>query len=120
MKPPRVPPSLVGGIADLRSLFISLSRYRGIARKHVEDIVALVPGHIGNATCFLDRLTGFWRYDFGEPFDLPGERRVLGTNMCQPVDRLYDVLACAHRRLTSDQLSTYLKRLADPIKHDDL
>jgi hypothetical protein len=40
--------------------------------------------------------------------------------MYQPVDRLYDVLACARCRLKSDQLANYLQRLADPRKHDDL
>lgn len=117
---PRVPPSFVGGVADLQSLFVSLVRYRGIAREEVEEIAALAPEPIRKAPCFLDRLTGLWRYDFGEPLNLPGDRVALGTNMYQPVDRLYDVLACARRRLTADQLSNYLQRLADPRKHDDL
>ena len=117
---PRVPPSLVGGTADLGSLFVSLGRYRNIPREDVEEIAALVPPPIKGTPCFLDRLTGLWRYDFGEPLNLPGDSVVLNTNMYQPVDRLYDVLACARRRLTGGQLSNYLQRLADPNKHDDL
>lgn len=117
---PRVAQQLVGGVADLRSLFGAMGRYRGIARDDVAEIAALVPEPIANAPCFLDRLTGLWRYDFGEPLDLPGEAAVMSTNMCQPIDRLYDVLVCARRRLPADQLANYLVRLADPVKHDDL
>lgn len=116
----RVPAEMVGGLADLSGLFASLGRYRGIPREEVEQITALVPRAISTTPCFLDRLTGLWRYDFGEPLTLPGDGVVLGTNMYQPVDRLYDVLACAHHRLKPDELSNYLVRLADPNKHDDL
>jgi hypothetical protein len=94
---PRVPPAIVGGIADL------------------------VPHPIRKIPCFLDRLTGLWRYDFGEPcVDLPRGGVVLGTQMYQEVDRLFDVLACAHRRLPDEVFQNYLARLADPKKHDDL
>lgn len=120
MNLPRVPPEMVGGVADLRSLFASLGRYRGIPHKEVEEIAALVPQAIRTTPCFLDRLTGLWRYDFGEALTLPGDSMVLSTNMYQPVDRLYDVLACASRRLTPEELGNYLLRLADPKKHDDL
>jgi hypothetical protein len=119
MHPLRVHPALVGGIADLSSLFISLGRYRGIAREDVERTAALVPESIKQAPCFLDRLTGLWRYDFGEHVILPDGSFVFGTNAFQPVDRLYDVLACARRRLPINQLNNYLARLADPRKHDD-
>jgi hypothetical protein len=112
---------MVGGVAELRSLFVSLARYRGISREEVEQIIAIVPDQIKASPCFLDRMTGLWRYDYGEPFVLlPAGGLVFGTNMYQSVDRLYDVLACARRRLTSEQLSNYLARLADSGKHEDL
>jgi len=117
---PRVPRSLVGGLADLQALFVSMAHYRGIDRSELEQVAALVPESISHVPCFLDRLTGVWRYDFGEPMGLPGGDVVVSTNMFQPVDRLYDVLACARCRLASDQLANYLRRLADPGKHDDL
>src|SRR5947207_2910841 len=114
---PRVPPAMVGGVADLRSLFASMGRYRGIPRAEVEKIADLVPDPIRKIPCFLDRLTGLWRYDFGEPFvGLPEGGVVFGTQMYQEVDRLYDVLACAHRRLPDDVFQKYLARLADPKK----
>lgn len=112
---------MVGGVANLESLFVSLGRYRGIPREKIEEVASLIPEAIRRTPCFLDRLTGLWRYDFGEPFvGLPGGGVVLGTNMYQPVDRLYDVLAGARRRLPADQLANYLSRLADAKKHDDL
>lgn len=71
--------------------------------------------------CFLDRLSGLWRYDFGEPFvELPGGGIVLGTNMYHGVDRLFDVIECARRRLPAEKLASYLQRLADPKKHEDM
>jgi hypothetical protein len=39
--------------------------------------------------------------------------------MHHSVDHLDDVLTCAKQRLKSDQLTTYLARLADPKKHAD-
>ena len=120
MELPRVPPALVGGIAELSSLFVSSARYRGIARATADDIAAMVPETIRGTSCFLDRMTGLWRYDFGEPFsDLPGGSIVLGTHMYPLVDRLFDVLNCARQRLTAEQLPIYLVRLGDPKKHDD-
>lgn len=111
---------MVGGVAELESLFASLGRYRGIPRDVVQGVVALVPESLKASPCFLDRLTGLWRYDFGEPLDLPSGGVVVGTTMFQSVDVLYDVLSTAQRRLTPGQLSNYLVRLADPNKHDDL
>lgn len=120
MKLPRVPATMVGGVAELESLFASLGRYRGISREVVQGVVALVPESLKAAPCFLDRLTGLWRYDFGEPLDWPSGGVAVGTTMFQSVDVLYDVLSIAQRRLPPSQLSNYLVRLADPNKHDDL
>jgi len=118
---PRVPHFLVGGIAELPDLFAALGRARGLPREEVEGIIQLLPEPIKRSPCFLDRLTGLWRYDFGMPFvELPGDGVVLGTHMYHEVDRLYDVLFCARRRLGEEQLSSYLNRLADPNKHEDM
>lgn len=120
MSTPRVPPVFVGGVAGLPDLFIALGRSRGIPRSEVSELVALLPDPIRTAPCFLDRLTGLWRYDFGGPFEgLPDGNVVLGTNMFHDVEKLYDVLACAKRRLPVAQLSSYVSRLGDAAKHDD-
>jgi hypothetical protein len=70
--------------------------------------------------CFLDKLSGEWRYDYGEPFVLPGgQNLVFGVNTYNEVDRLFDVLHCARSRLDADRLRNYLLRLADPINHQN-
>jgi hypothetical protein len=80
MNLPRVPSALVGGVAALPDLFVALGRSRGIPREDTRTIADLVPAEIKATPCFLDRLTGIWRYGFGEPFaNLPGGGVVLGT-----------------------------------------
>jgi hypothetical protein len=121
MRLPRVPGVLVGGIASLPDMFVAITTSRQLPRGDARNVASVIPESILSAPCFLDRLTGLWRYDFGNPFDaLPGDQVVFGTNMYQPVERLFDVVSCAMRRLAPDQLADYLKRLADPNKHDDL
>lgn len=120
MKHPRVPGILVGGRATLSELFLASAEGRLERRSEIEDILRLLPLEIREVPCFLDRLTGLWRYDYGEPFvNLPGGASVLGTNIFQQVDRLHDVLACARRRLPPDKLASYVQRLTDPKKHED-
>lgn len=120
MNLPRVPSALVGGVATLPDLFVALGKSQGIPREETRTIAELVPAQIKAAPCFLDRLTGIWRYDFGEPFvNLPGGGIVLGTNMYQEVERLYAVLSCARRRLSGDKLSSYLVTLGNLEKHED-
>jgi hypothetical protein len=117
---PRVPGILVGGIAGLPELFLASAKGQPARRSEIEEIVRLIPPEIRELPCFLDRLTGLWRYDYGEPFvNLPGGGTVFGTNMFHRVDRLLDILACARKRLPPEKLASYLQRLADPRKHGD-
>src|SRR5712692_175074 len=121
MRLPRVPEVLVGGIAALPDLFVAIATSRRLPRERAKNAAGMLPEVIRSAPCFLDRLTGLWRYDFGNPFDgLPGDQIVFGTHMYQPVERLFDVVSCAMWRLTPEQLADYLKRLGDPNKHEDL
>lgn len=118
---PRVPQYLVGGLAALPELFLASARWRGLSRTAVEQLVSVVPEPLRALPCFLDRLTSLWRYDYGSPFvDLPGGDVVFGTHMYHEVDRLFDVLDCARRRLPAPKITDYLKRMADPIKHEDM
>jgi hypothetical protein len=118
---PRVPDVLVGGLGALPELFWASAKWRGMRREDVDEIVRLLPAPIRALTCFLDRLTGHWRYDYGEPFvGLPGGGIVFGTTMYHEVDRLFDVIDCARKRLPTEKLTTYLQRLADPNKHEDM
>ncbi len=120
MKHPRVPDQFIGGLAALPELFRASTTWRGMSHQEVEEVIRLVPPPIFESICFLDRLTSLWRYDYGEPFDnLPGNQMVFGTNMYNEVERLFDVLNCARRRLDPDQLRNYLSRLADPNKYQN-
>ncbi len=119
MKKPRVPDILVGAVADLSELFFVWAKRKGFGRQDAELILRLFPAPIQNLTCFLDRLTGLWRYEYGEPIDLRGGAAVFGTQMYQQADRLFDVVVCAQRRLSPDKFSKYIQRLAIPEKHED-
>jgi hypothetical protein len=117
----RVPQYLVGGLAALPELFRATARWRGKSRDDVEQLVSIVPEKVRSLTCFLDRLTSLWRYDYGNPFvNLPGGGAVFGTHMYHEVDRLFDVLECAQLRLPQPQLANYLQRMDDPNKHGDM
>jgi hypothetical protein len=121
VKPPNVHQRVVGGLADLRELFRASAKWRRISREEADAVSRLVPAQILELGCFLDRLTGEWRYDYGEPFILPGGQNLLfGVNTYNEVDRLFDVLNCAKSRLDADSLGNYLLRLADPINHQNL
>src|ERR1035437_671530 len=106
MKLPRVPEKLIGGLAALPELFRASAKWRGMSREEVDEVICLVPAPILELICFLDRLTSLWRYDYGEPFDnLPGNQMVFGTHMYNEVDRLFDVIDCARRRLAARGVS---------------
>jgi hypothetical protein len=73
-----------------------------------------------DAGCFFDSLTKRWRYEYGEPATVAG-RLLLGTNIWIEVRRLFSVLLCTSQRLTGEQRTIYLARLANPrIHHDTL
>jgi hypothetical protein len=81
----------------------------------------MVPTPILELVCFLDRLSGEWRYDCGEPFVLPaGQGLLFGVNTYNEVDRLFDALNCARGRFDADRRNNYLLRLADPYNHQNL
>jgi hypothetical protein len=42
-----------------------------------------------------------------------------GTPMYHEVDRLFDVIACAQRKLTPMTLQQYLRVVGDPNKHEN-
>lgn len=76
-------------------------------------------GRLAHAGCFLDAMTGLWRYEFGAPYRLANGQLVLGTHMWIDISYLAAVLDCAHRRLTPDQLGAYLPLLGSAQKHQD-
>jgi Fe-S-cluster formation regulator IscX/YfhJ len=101
-------------------LFVAITVNRDLPRSLAHEAAEAIPERLRKAPCFLDRLTGIWRYDFGLPFDrFPSGGFVFGTHMYNPVESLFDVIVCAKKRLTQDQLDHYIERLTDPSKHVD-
>jgi hypothetical protein len=109
----------MGGIAEMASLFRAISRDRGFPIGYSDRISHLIPEPIAKLPCFLDQLTGIWRYEYGEPIILDGGSTLVGTPMFPEVERLLDVLGCASWRLPAEKLQGYLLRLADRRKHED-
>jgi hypothetical protein len=120
MKKPRVPMVFIGDLASIPEVFKIITTNRGLPTRDAITASNLLPEAFRSLSCFLDKLTRIWRYDFGVPIDLADESLVFGTHMWLPVELLFDVLLCANQRLTSEQLANYLRRLADPLKHEDL
>ena len=108
------------GVAPLPDQVLRVAAAAGLALDQSAELINLIPCEVRDAPCFLDRLTGLWRYQFGSVFDIPDAGLVLGTQMFPPVDHLFRVLWCSRERLRPEQLGTCLRRLADPRKHADL
>ncbi len=121
MRLPKVPPVVIGGIAALPDMFVAIATARKLPRDQAEQATAVLPEQLAQAPCFLDRITGLWRYDFGNPYDRPPDGgTVFGTHMWQPIERLFDVILCAMQLLTPEQVESCAIRLADPNKHEDM
>lgn len=121
MRQLRVPQIFIGGVASLPDLLRSFAKGRDFPRDLADQMADIVPAELRASPCFLDRLTGLWRYEFGNPFDgLPDGGLMFGTHMYMLVEQLLDVLLCAKKRLSVEQFNDYLKRIDDPNKHADL
>lgn len=81
-------------------------------------LLAMLPPELAACDCFLDRLTSFWRYEFGEPHRVGGSL-VWGVHMWPPVKVMFDVLDCARRRLPEQKRTAYLGLVADRAKHQE-
>jgi hypothetical protein len=79
-------------------------------------IVAIAPAALISSECFLDKMTGLWRYEFGLPYDT-NRHFVWGSHMWVPVKDLLTALCCAHARLPEGKRNAYLTRLGDPEAH---
>lgn len=116
----RVPGILIAELLSLPELFQSIAINRQIPAAMARNAANILPSELRDAPCFLDRLTGKWRYDFGNPFDnFPDGGFMFGTHMYQPVELLFDVVLSAIYRLPKDQLTAFLDRLTDLNKHID-
>jgi hypothetical protein len=114
-------PKVVGDTGTLAERLVAEANAHGIVAQRALEIITAVPPPLIDAPCFLDRLTGLWRYEFGNFFTLDHTKTLLwGTHMWRPVTELFLVLACAHDRLPESELSFYLQRLANIEKHRDV
>jgi hypothetical protein len=121
MKILRLFPQVVGATSTLQQRFVAMAKERGLTQDTANSLLSIIPFKLLNASCFLDRLTGLWRYEFGEPFDrMPHDQQVWGAHMWIPVEHLFSTILCASSRLTVDQRRQYFGRLVNPAKHQDV
>jgi hypothetical protein len=114
----RVAPELVGDKSTLPVRLQAEAESRGWSESRYDALLATVPAQLLACGCFLDRLTGLWRYEFGEPHKVGGQL-IWGVHMWLPVPVLFDVLACAHLRLSPKKCAVYAALLTDRRKHPD-
>lgn len=114
----KVQPELVGGKSTLPECLSEEGRSRGWSEEQCGALLAIVPPELSSCACFLDKLTGIWRYEFGRPHTV-SQSLVWGTHMWAPVPVLFDVLVCARLRLAAEKLAAYLTLLTDIDKHQE-
>lgn len=119
MKIEKIYPEVVGAIGRLENQLIEAAIKAGQTRTAAETIFAQIPVPLSEVSCFFDKMTGHWRYEFGEPITLDG-KLLWGTHMWLPVDKLWLTLSTAFVRLTPAELILYLKRLSEPKKHQEV
>ena len=116
--PPKFPLEFMGGLADMKSLFHSIAQARGYPIGHGFRLWESIPPAIRDLPCFLDSLTGLWRYEYGEPIAL-SSGFMIGTPMFPDVETLFGVVGCASWRLSEPRFQEYTNRLIDKFKHED-
>lgn len=115
----KVLPQVIGGIANLKDQLTVEGVVRGLQVDEIESLISIVPSALLSSGCFLDRLTGLWRYEFGLPCTLGMDRGLYGTWMWIPVKNIFTVIQEATIRLSDQQRTKYFERLADPEKHGE-
>jgi hypothetical protein len=100
----------------LPARLIAEAQTRNLPQEKIDVVLSILPIAIAQAGAFLDEMTGFWRYEFGLPYQL-GTSLIWGTHMWLPVSHLLDALLCVADRVPKDKRAAYLQVLADPLKH---
>jgi hypothetical protein len=109
-------PQVVGEQCPLRDRLRVNASVIGWSEVRFKELIGIIPQPLLNSECFLDKLTGLWRYEFGIPYDIASQL-VWGTHMWVPVDNLFATLSAACARLSVDKRAAYIARLADPNRH---
>ena len=113
-------PGVVQELSDMKSCLISEFKSTNTAPENIDSFISWFPNDLLAAKCFLCRLTGLWRYEFGLPSTLDKTKKLLwGTPMWPPVNTLLKVVLNAHLKLPQAKLEIYLQRLTDLKKHQD-
>src|ERR1700676_3101694 len=73
-------PQLIGGVDTLLVRLAAEGRARGLSEDLSNAVVAMLPPNLAACGCFLDRLTGIWRYEFGLPHRI-GNELIWGVRM---------------------------------------
>jgi hypothetical protein len=114
-------PQFIAAKAGLRDRLLEEFALAQISREETDQILSAVPALLLESGCFLDRMTGFWRYEFGIPFTVNDKQSLIwGTHMWVPVAHLCAALLASHRRTNGSKRQEYLARLADPARHQDV
>lgn len=117
----RVMPELIGAKDTLLHRLEADAQAAGTSDRDIATIIPALPANLRGARCFQDKLTGLWRYEFGEPFVLKQSRQLLwGTHMWVPVMHLRRGLSCLLTRVPAEKHGAFLSRLDDRQKHLDV
>jgi hypothetical protein len=113
-------PQVVQKLSDMKSCLIAEFKSTNTAPKNIDSFISRFPNDLLTAKCFLCKLTGLWRYEFGLPSTLDKTKKLLwGTPMWPAVNTLLKVVLNAHLKLPQAKLKIYLQRLTDLKKHQD-
>jgi len=118
---PRVPREFYDERHHVYGVFVRVAEEQEDPKELAEELTRLLPKGIREAAVWRDRLTGLWRYEYGEPYDdLPGDEVIIGTDQWPDIRRLYLGVRAANYQVGEPQLLGWLERLAVPAKHLDV
>ncbi len=113
-------PQLVQELSDMKSCLIAEFKSTNTAPENIDSFISWFPNDLLATKCFLCKLTGLWRYEFGLPSTLDKTKKLLwGTPMWPAVNTLLKAVLNAHLKLPQAKLEIYLQRLIDANKHQD-
>jgi hypothetical protein len=113
-----VMPVVVAAKSTMEHRLIEAGIAIGMSTNEARSLTHQIPVRLLNCDCFLDKITGRWRYEFGFPYEI-AEKLVWGTHMWPLVDNLCRVLRTARDLLTERQRRDFLARLSDVDHHQD-
>lgn len=109
-------PEYVADRGTLKDQLVASMHTEGLPEAVINARLASVPSPLIDAKAFLDKTTGLWRYEFGEPYELNGEL-MFGVHMWLPVENLRIALNTATSRVPAGKQPSYFVRLADRTAH---